>query len=349
LIKSTRDGVLLIGMDGRILVVNAPALRLLRLPGQTEDWLSWRVKDALRVLHIYAPQVVRALLEEMRRAKNGDEPPGEGKFELSPRVIHWQSLPVMAGDTPLGRLLFMRDVSDERAVERLREDMTSTMVHDLRNPLTSISSALTFLKESAANLLSAGQREILEIGLDSSQRMLALVNGILDVSRLESGSMPLNRAPVEISSLIAETLRAQAPLAAEKELHLESNVAPGLPPAWVDAELIGRVLQNLAGNAIKFTPPGGMICLGVRGSESSGRSVLLVSVSDNGPGIPDEIRSRLFQRFVAGPQEEHGGGLGLAFCKVAVEAHGEHIWVESTPGKGATFTFSLPICSNAAS
>jgi PAS domain S-box-containing protein len=348
LIKSTRDGVLLIGMDGRILVVNAPALQLLRLPGQTEDWLGWRIKDALRVLHIYAPQVVRTLLEEMRRAKNGDEPPGEGEFELSPRVIHWQSLPVMAGTTPLGRLLFMRNVTDERAVERLREDMTSTMVHDLRNPLTSIFSALIFLKGSTANLLSAGQREILDIGLDSSQRMLGLVNSILDVSRLESGSMPLNQAPVEIVSLIAETLRAQAPLAADKGLHLESDVPPELPPAWVDAELIGRVLQNLTGNAIKFTPSGGVIRLGVKRGESNGRSVLLVSVSDNGPGIPDEIRSRLFQRFVTGPQEERGGGLGLAFCKVAVEAHGEHIWVESAPGQGTTFTFSLPICSHSA-
>ena len=161
--------------------------------------------------------------------------------------------------------------------------------------------------------------------------------------------MPLNRASVEIGPLIAETLRAQAPLAADKGLHLESDVPPEMPPTWVDAELIGRVLQNLAGNAIKFTPAGGVIRLGVKSGESSGRAVLLVSVSDNGPGIPDEIRSRLFERFVTGPQEERGGGLGLAFCKVAVEAHGEHIWAESTLGKGATFTFSLPISTHPAS
>jgi PAS domain S-box-containing protein len=348
LIKSIRDGALLIGMDGRILVVNAPALLLLALPGQPEDWLGWRTRDALRVLHIHAPKVVRALLEEMRRAKNGDEPPGEGEFELSPRAIHWLSLPVMVGTTRLGRLLLLRDVTDERAVERLREDMTDTMVHDLRNPLSSIYSALIFLKEDAAQVLSGDQREILEIGLDSSQRMLGLVNNILDVSRLESGRMPLNRTPAVMGILIAETLRAQAPLAADKGLRLESDVPPTLPPAWVDAELIGRVLQNLAGNAIKFTPAGGVIRLEVKSGESGGRSVLLVSVSDNGPGIPDEIRSRLFQRFVTGRQQGRGSGLGLAFCKVAVEAHGEHIWVESAPGQGTTFTFSLPISSQPA-
>jgi signal transduction histidine kinase len=171
--------------------------------------------------------------------------------------------------------------------------------------------------------------------------MLGLVNGILDVSRLESGRMPLNRTSVEMGTLIAETLRAQAPLAADKGLRLESDVPPTLPPAWVDAELIGRVLQNLAGNAIKFTPAGGVIRLEVKSGESGGRSVLLVSVSDNGPGIPDEIRNRLFQRFVAGRQEGRGSGLGLAFCKLAVEAQGGHIEVRSTPGRGATFTFAL--------
>jgi PAS domain S-box-containing protein len=349
LIKSTRDGVLLIGMEGGILVVNAPALRLLGLPGQSEDWLGWRIKDALRVLHIHAPKVVRALLEEMRRAKNGDEPPGEGEFEISPRVIHWHSLPVMAGTTPLGRLLLLRDVTDERAVERLREDMTGTMVHDLRNPLSAISSALTFLNEDAADSLSSDQREILQIGLDSSQRMLELVNSILDVSRLESGRMPLNRAKVEMDHLIAEMLRAQSPLAVSKGLSLESDAPPTLPPAWVDAELIGRVLQNLVGNAIKFTPSGGVIRLGVKSDASSGHAMLLVSVCDNGPGIPDEIKGRLFQRFVSGRQQEHGSGLGLAFCKVAVEAHGGRIWVESAPGQGTTFTFSLPICLQPAS
>jgi signal transduction histidine kinase len=179
--------------------------------------------------------------------------------------------------------------------------------------------------------------------------MLELVNSILDVSRLESGRMPLNRAKVEMDHLIAEMLRAQSPLAVSKGLSLESDAPPTLPPAWVDAELIGRVLQNLVGNAIKFTPSGGVIRLGVKSDASSGHAMLLVSVCDNGPGIPDEIKGRLFQRFVSGRQQEHGSGLGLAFCKVAVEAHGGRIWVESAPGQGTTFTFSLPICLQPAS
>jgi signal transduction histidine kinase len=342
-IKSSRDGVVLVGMDGRALVVNARALQLMHLPGLPEDWLGRHIKNALRVLHIYAPEVVRAMLEEMRRARNGDEPPSEGEFDMPPHTIHWLSLPVLAGTTPLGRLMLLRDVTDERAVERLREDMTRTMVHDLRNPLSSIYSALEFLE--GATDLSADQRLVIEIANESTQKMVGLVNSILDVSRLESGRMPIKYVQIHLGDLVAKTLQAQGPIAADKGLRLESDVLPMLPPAWADADLIGRVLQNLVGNAIKFTPSGGVVRVTARVGERDPLPMLLVSVSDTGLGIPSEIRGQLFQKFVTGRQEGRGSGLGLAFCKLVIEAHGEHISVESTPGQGTTFTFSLATSS----
>jgi signal transduction histidine kinase len=175
--------------------------------------------------------------------------------------------------------------------------------------------------------------------------MVGLVNSILDVSRLESGRMPIKYVQIRLSDLVAETLQAQGPLAADKGLRLERDVPPTLPPAWADADLIGRVLQNLVGNAIKFTPPGGVIRVTAKVGQSDPLPVLLVSVSDTGPGIPSEIRGQLFQKFVTGRQEGRGSGLGLAFCKLAVEAHGEHIAVESALGQGTTFTFSLATAS----
>jgi signal transduction histidine kinase len=175
--------------------------------------------------------------------------------------------------------------------------------------------------------------------------MVGLVNGIMDVSRLESGRMPIKYVQIQLGDLVAETLQAQGPLATDKGLRLESDVPPTLPPAWADADLIERVLQNLVGNAIKFTPSGGVVRVTARVGEGDPLPVLLVSVSDTGPGIPSEIRGQLFQKFVAGRQEGRGSGLGLAFCKLAIEAHGEHISVESTPGQGATFTFSLATSS----
>jgi signal transduction histidine kinase len=186
---------------------------------------------------------------------------------------------------------------------------------------------------------------VIEIANESTQKMVGLVNSIMDVSRLESGRMPIKYVQTHLGDLVAKTLQAQGPLAADKGLRLEGDVPPTLPPAWADVDLIGRVLQNLVGNAIKFTPPGGVVRVTARVGERDSLPVLLVSVSDTGLGIPSEIRGQLFQKFVSGRQEERGSGLGLAFCKLAIEAHGEHISVESTLGQGTTFTFSLATAS----
>jgi NtrC-family two-component system sensor histidine kinase KinB len=166
--------------------------------------------------------------------------------------------------------------------------------------------------------------------------------------------MPLRYEPVSLSALVDEALRVQLPLAAGKGVRLESSVSPSLPPAWADAKLIERVLQNLIDNAIRFTPLNGMVQViagqaddGVTGPEESGQpapvSQLHVSVSNNGPGLAPEVQDRLFQKFVTGGEQGSGTGLGLAFCKLAVEAHGGRIWVESEPDRITTFTFTLPL------
>jgi signal transduction histidine kinase len=145
-------------------------------------------------------------------------------------------------------------------------------------------------------------------------------------------------------------------------LRIERDVAPTLPLAWADGELIARVLQNLIGNAIKFTPAGGTITIAARqldgtgtlgaadeasspesiASEAMADPVLRVAVTDSGPGVAPELRDKLFEKFVVGEQQERGSGLGLAFCKLAVEAHGGTIWVENGPERGASFVFTLP-------
>jgi signal transduction histidine kinase len=158
---------------------------------------------------------------------------------------------------------------------------------------------------------------------------------------LESGQVPLNRTQIRLEDLVAEVMEMQLPLAAAKELQLENQVRTDLPPVWADAELISRLLQNLVSNAIKFTPEGGKVCVGATAQEHEGRQMLFVTVSDNGPGIPPEIQGRLFQKFVTGRQVGRGSGLGLAFCKLAIEAHGERIWVDSVPERGTTFIFTL--------
>jgi len=342
LIESNRDGIILVGMNQRTLVLNAPGLDLLRLTGQPEEWINRPIQDALTAVERHAPDVVQVIRAEMHRAEEGGDSPGEGEWQVPPRTIHWLNLPVMADTSPVGRLWVLRDVTEERMLERMREDLVHAMVHDLRNPLASISGALSFLSDSIADTLSPSERELWEIAQKSTKGMLELVKKILEISRLESRQIPLDHALISLADLVAGVLDSQLPLAADKGLRLESDVLPTLPPAWADAGYLTRVLTNLIGNAIKFTPAGGVVRVTARADDSE-RSRLLVSVSDTGPGIPPEIQDRLFQKFVVGQQEGRGSGLGLAFCKMAIEAHGERIWVEDTSERGTTFTFSLPL------
>ncbi|UCC64735.1 MAG: GAF domain-containing protein [Anaerolineae bacterium] len=349
LIESSRDGIIFVGLGGRVLVINASALEFLHLSGEPQDWTDRPIQDMLDALESHAPDVVDVIAAEMARTKLGSEPPGEGEYEVAPHIIHWLNLPVLAGASPLGRLLVLRDVTEERLVESMREDMTGALVHDLRNPLTSLYMALQFLDQPDTDNLLSSQRAMVEIALHSTQRMSRLVNNILDVNRLESGRMALERVPILLDDFIAAVLRGQALLAAQKKLRLESDVPSMLPPAWADNRLIERTLENLVGNAIKFTPDGGWVKVAAQAIEHKGDgqeaqpSEVSISVSDSGPGILPELQGRLFQKFVSGRQHGSGSGLGLAFCKLVVEAHGGRIWVESEPDKGTTFTFTLPV------
>lgn len=346
LIESSRDGIILNSLDERILVINARALKMLRLPGQPADWLGRHVRDMLTILRHASAEMARILVAELRHIQTGDEPPSEGEVEAPPFMIHWLNLPVLVGQAPLGRLVILRDVTDERAVERLRDDMTHMMVHDLRNPLAStLTSVEIMLLEAADTHLSGDMLEALRIAHAQALKMQTLVNRILEILQFERGQMPLNCAPIALGELIAETLRLQSPLAEARGIRLESDVPAALPAAWADAELIGRVLQNLVGNAIKFTPKGGSVRVRLQ-REGDEQPKFLVSVSDTGPGIPAEIQGRLFQKFVRGRQEGRGTGLGLAFCKLVLEAHREHIWVQSTSAQGTTIAFSLSLPLN---
>jgi signal transduction histidine kinase len=226
-------------------------------------------------------------------------------------------------------------------VEHMREDLTRAMVHDLRNPLTGIFGALKLLNRTLdKDLLTSSQQQIFGLMQSSTERMLALVNAILDISKLESGRMPIVYTPIALAKLTQQVLSAQMPLGSEKDISLQAHVPENLPRVWADEELIARVLQNLVGNAIKFTPREGRVQIEAR-RNGSDRSRIRMCVSDTGTGVPQEVQERLFQKFAAGQQQGRGSGLGLAFCKMVVEAHGEHIWLERTSERGTIFCFTL--------
>ena len=234
-----------------------------------------------------------------------------------------------------------QDVSERKQIEKLRDDLAHTMVHDLRNPLANVVFALEILSQKANMGTEEERAALLKIARENGERMMGLLNAILDVTRLETGRMPLNRVTVDLADLAAEALKMQAPLSKEKGIHLSSDLLHTLPPVNVDPGMISRVLQNLIGNAIKFTPRDGTVRVELH--ENQVGRIIQVSICDTGPGIAADIRDRVFDKFVTGRVEGSGSGLGLAFCKLAVEAHGGSIWVESEPGQGSTFHFTLPV------
>ena len=340
LISASRDGMALIGTDRQVYVVNEPALQYLNLPGRPADWEGRPLAEALRVMQAQAAPA--ALFADARRVEQGAEQPAEGEWALPARTLHWISQPVRAGDRWLGWLVVLRDVTAERQVEHLRDDLTRTMVHDLRNPLNSVSSALHLLTNAGDERLSASQQTVVDLALQGTESMLDLVTAILDVSRLESGQMPLQREPISLRQLTTQLVHQQTPVAQARGQTLTADFAPDLPAVYADAGLLRRVLQNLVGNALKFTPAGGRVELAA--AVPAGANQMWLSVSDTGPGIAAEVRDRLFQKFVTGRVPGHGSGLGLAFCRQVVEAHGGRIWVEpASAAGGATFTFTMPI------
>jgi len=340
LIESSRDGILLIGVNRQLLVANHTALEYLNLAGGPPAWVQRPLADLLDQLRQRSPDVVEEALVEVRRIRTGDETLGDGEFRVNGRTLQWTSVPVMAGELALGRLIVLQDVTQEQMLQRIRDDLTHTMVHDLRNPLNVVSSALEMLEDRVVPAGgSAEVAQMMEIARDGTERMLELVNGILSISQLEEGRMPMMRRPVDVNELVEMVLKGQRPLALEKELVLENGtIDEPLPPAFADPGLIGRVLQNLIGNAIKFTPHGGKITV----RTTAGDDDVRITVADSGPGIRPEVQEQLFQKFVTGEEGERGSGLGLAFCRMAVETHGGEIWVESAPDEGAAFSFTLP-------
>jgi signal transduction histidine kinase len=240
-----------------------------------------------------------------------------------------------------------RAYADLRAAETMRDDLTDMIVHDLRSPLTAITANLDLLGRVAEDPAHQEIRQRLwSNARHSAQRMIKMINDMLDLTKLEAHHMPLVTAPLAVSELLYERAQAHTSQAEVEEKHIAVSVPDNLPRPGADATLIGRVLDNLISNALKYTRPGGHVTLA---AEQNG-TALLLSVADDGEGIAQEYAERIFDKFFqvtagADRPQRSGTGLGLAFCKLVVEAHGGRIWVEGRPGQGSKFIFTVPLAT----
>jgi two-component system, NtrC family, sensor histidine kinase KinB len=248
--------------------------------------------------------------------------------------------PIRGRDRNLsGIVLLLRDVTRLKEVERLKSEFIMAASHELRTPLTGMGMSIDLLLEHAAQGLAEKDRELLQAAHEEVHRMKALVNDLLDLSKIEAGKIELEFEKVTIQTLfenVQEVFKGQTEM---KQVKLTSELAGDLPQIRADVNKITWVLTNLISNALRYVRPDGQIQITAK---KIGPHVHL-SVRDDGPGIPPEYQSKIFQKFVQVKGRQSGGtGLGLAICKEIVRAHGGAIWVESSPGQGSTFTFTLP-------
>jgi two-component system sensor histidine kinase/response regulator len=228
-----------------------------------------------------------------------------------------------------------------RELEALRDSLVQMVVHDLRNPLTVIVNFAHILMDAEGKNLSEKGQGYIGYIIKSADFLTEMCSSILDVSKMESGSMELNFAACDFGAITREVVSRMGALKGERQISL---ALPGQPVVVSgDAQLLSRLVQNLVGNALKFVPVAtGRIDITL----SSGNGRLRCAVRDNGPGIPPEHQEKVFDKFWQGEAREHGvkysSGLGLTFCKMVVEAHGGRIGVESEVGVGSTFWFELP-------
>jgi two-component system sensor histidine kinase GlrK len=225
-----------------------------------------------------------------------------------------------------------------KEMDGMKSDFFSLMSHELRTPLTSIKEGTTLLLEGVGGETNDKQKRLLSIITEESNRLIDLVNSVLDLSKMEVGMMTYNFVKTDITPLINKAVVEIEPIAKAKNIKTELNIInEGLPFTNMDTEKILQVLRNLIGNAVKFTPQGGCVKISARHVNGN----IEVSVADKGPGIPKKDLISIFDKFKSSKSHK-GTGLGLAIVKNVVTAHGGKVWAESKPGQGSTFIFVLP-------
>jgi NtrC-family two-component system sensor histidine kinase KinB len=334
LFHQSADPVVVLDPEGRILDLNRRAEELL------DDSRDELIGSSLfRLLG----QAEREAVRSLREAREGEQPTRRVRLSTGDghRFVDAHMARISYGGQEAIQWVG-HDATEQVALERTREDLTHMIVHDLRNPLASMMSSLQLIRKSLADREDLRLvREIIAVAIRSGERLHGLTDSLLELGRLEAGEAEPDRIPLEPGTLVQEAVELAQPIALGKRQTIGVQVEPGLPRVLADPALIARVLGNLIDNALKYTPEKGRVTVSV---EKAG-SEILFAVSDTGPGIDAEMRERVFDRFARLGRVEgvEGIGLGLTFCKLAVVAHGGRIWVDSEPGVGATFRFTLPL------
>jgi NtrC-family two-component system sensor histidine kinase KinB len=329
------DSILALSMDGKINFANPAAGKLLqKLNG--DYGLPPAIQEEVGKVLKGAPDSVPTSFEKAIAVRIDDH-----EAFLLPRVIGMRD----ESGNMFGAALVLQDVTRFRLMDEVKTNLVSTVSHELKTPLTSIRMGLHLLLEERIGSLNPKQLELLVAAREDSERLLRMINDLLDLARLESGHTRQRLEIVSPGALIDDALPDLRSLAEAHDARLVAEVAPDLPEVTVDSRQINHVFSNFVSNAARFSKPGEDIVLSVK---PVGKTIRF-SVLDHGPGIPKEFQQRVFDRFfrIPGTEEANGVGLGLAIAKEIVVSHGGSIGIHSTPGEGSEFYFDLPLAITA--
>jgi NtrC-family two-component system sensor histidine kinase KinB len=334
--KSLPTPIVVFDLDGRVEIATETAIRQFGLkPGVLAEQLEY----------VWLTEMIRKALDENRIIER-DSKKGYIQRFIDNREYFFQPVvvPITAGSEPdgtAGLALIFKDMTQVREQQELKRGVVSTVSHQLKTPLTSLRMSVYLLLEQRVGALNEKQTELLMAARDDSDRLVGILNDLLDLNRIESGKSNLSPEPVSPQRLVHDSIEPFLIEAREKGVDLQNDVKDDLPDVLADFQKIRYVFSNLLSNALRFTDPGGYIIVRARQEQDYVR----FSVEDSGKGIAKEHLNHLFEQFyrVPGQDDKSGIGLGLAIVREIVRAHGGDVGVESMLDKGSTFNFSLPL------
>lgn len=360
ILNTVTEGIILINVAGEVVLAN-PRVDLMGLEANA---LIRRTLDQLLEDPDFAERLgfrtgseLHRLVKELR-APGGlaaREPKVFSVGEDDTRFVERQIFPVYdENEQPLGVLLVFYDETEEMKLAKTREEVSQMLIHDLRSPLTAVTTSLKLLSDLTPK--DSDFRPLVETTTDSSRRairkLLSRVDALLDVARMETGDLALDAKPTEFATLVDNVCVELSPIAQELTVSIKPELSSDMPLLDVDADKVERLLLNLVDNALKFSPSNSTVIVRAHepGAEDAAPGFVRIDVVDSGPGVPDEYKLILFDRFVQvrGRQgSRRGTGLGLTFCRLVTETHGGRIWVDNNPTGGSIFAFTLPVAVEA--
>jgi signal transduction histidine kinase len=330
------DGLLVFDKGGKLSLANHQAEKFLdikvkEIMGRSVPGLA-KLPGFKALADLIGPEIKTIFRRELILSKN--------------LTVEVSTEPMMPRGEALGTLVILHDISREKVVEKLKTEFVSLAAHQLRTPLSAIKWTLKMLLDGDLGEITGEQRDFVEKTYQSNERMITLINDLLDITRIEEGRYLYRPAPADFEELASSTVGYCQEMAARKKIDLSFKKPQAkLPESNMDVEKVKLVVQNLLENAIKYTPAGGKVEASL--GYDNAKKEIIFAVKDTGVGVPDDQQPRVFTKFFRAANvmrmETEGSGLGLFISKNIIEAHGGKIWFESKEGQGTTFYVVLPV------